>query len=72
MAFWLAVSTKISSVSRSTTRVLRSFARDSDVEPIQFLFDLVKGIVSDFVIRTHGENLLPRRVKCSAVNPDAL
>jgi hypothetical protein len=32
-----------------------------DFEPVQFRFDLMKGVVADLVAGTHGEHGLPRR-----------
>ena len=33
------------------------------LEPVQFLFDLVEGIVADFIVGAHGVHRLPRRME---------
>ncbi|MBA2565180.1 MAG: hypothetical protein H0V09_07125 [Gemmatimonadetes bacterium] len=37
-------------------------------EPIQFLFDPMKGIIADLVVGTHVENSPPRRLESSAMD----
>jgi len=46
----------------------RRLAIDCDLEPVEFLFDLMESVVADLVVFAHRKHSLPRRLNGSPVD----